>query len=245
MLKIFTRSIIITVFTFNFLLIHQSAAEEKKQPTISINGTGSVSVAPDMAILTFGVIHEADTARQALDANNKAMASIIAAMKDNEIEDKDLQTSNFNIQPRYVYPKRKSNGEQPRPRITGYKVSNTISVRVRDIKNVGAILDLSVTLGVNSGGNIQFTNADTSKVLKEARIKAVKNAIEKAQTLANAANVKLGAILNISENSHRPRPIAIAAQSRSLAADVENSVPISGGENSYRVDVQMSWEILQ
>jgi uncharacterized protein YggE len=165
-------------------------------------------------------------------------------MEDNGIEKKDLQTSGFNIQPRYFYPKRKSDGQQPPPQITGYLVSNNLTIRIRDIEKAGSILDLSVTLGINTGGNIQFTNSDTSAVLKEARTKAVKAAIEKAQTLAEAANVKLGAILNISENTNRPRPVAIA-QARSLSVQEDASVPIASGENSYQVIVQMSWEISQ
>lgn len=234
----------LTFLTLLIFTTQKTIADEKPGSKISLSGTGSVSVAPDMAIISFGVIKEAKNARAALDANNKAMVSILKAMEENGIEKKDLQTSGFNIQPRYFYPKRKTNGEQPSPEIRGYIVSNNITIRIRDIEKAGSILDLSVTLGINSGGNIQFTNSDTSNILKEARIKAVKDAIEKAQTLADAANVKLGAILSISENSNRPRPIAIA-QARSLSVQEDASVPIASGENSYQVTVQMSWEISQ
>ena len=234
----------LTFLTLLIFTTQKTIADEKPGSKISLSGTGSVSVAPDMAIISFGVIKEAKNARAALDANNKAMVSILKAMEENGIEKKDLQTSGFNIQPRYFYPKRKTNGEQPSPEIRGYIVSNNITIRIRDIEKAGSILDLSVTLGINSGGNIQFTNSDTSNILKEARMKAVKDAIEKAQTLADAANVKLGAILSISENSNRPRPIAIA-QARSLSVQEDASVPIASGENSYQVTVQMSWEISQ
>jgi len=230
--------------TFIIFTTQKTFADENKLSIISINGTGNVSVAPDMAILSFGVIKEAKTAREALDQNNKAMALIFDAMAKNGIEEKDIQTSGFNIQPRYVYPKRKSNGEQPAPKITGYMVSNNLTIRIRDLEKTGAILDLSVTLGINSGGNIQFRNSDTSKVLKQARIKAVEDALAKARTLAEAANVKLGKILNISENTRRPRPVAIA-QARSLSVQEDASVPIASGENQYSVNVQMSWEISQ
>lgn len=235
----FSIFIILTVFT-----AQTSFADDKQTATISLNGTGSMSIAPDMAIVSFGVVKEAKTARTALDENNKAMASILKAMEENGIEKKDLQTSGFNIQPKYFYPKRNANGEQASPEITGYIVSNNLTIRIRDIDKAGEILDLSVTLGINSGGNIQFTNADTSAVLKEARIMAVKDAVEKAQTLADAAGVKLGDILNISENISRPMPIGIA-QARSLSVQEDASVPIASGENSYSVTVQMSWEISQ
>ena len=244
MLKKPAKIFISTLFLMLSLTVQKGFADDKAPSIISLGGTGSVSVAPDMAIISFGVVKEAKTAREALDANNKAMASILKAMEENGIEKKDLQTSGFNIQPRYHYPKRKSDGQQPPPKITGYLVSNNLTIRVREIKKAGAILDLSVTLGINSGGNIQFTNAEPSAVLKEARTRAVKDALEKAQTLAEAANVKLGAILNISENSNRPRPVAIA-QARSLSVQEDAAVPIASGENSYQVMVQMSWEIVQ
>ena len=234
-----TSFILITAFS-----TEKGFADDNEPSTISLNGTGSVSIAPDMAVISFGVIKEAETAREALDANNKAMGAILNAMEEKGIEKKDLQTSGFNIQPRYFYPKRKSNGEQPAPKITGYMVSNNLTVRIRNIENAGEILDLSVTLGINSGGNIQFTNSDTITILKEARTKAVKDAIEKAQTLADAADVKLGAILNISENSSRPRPVPIA-RANTLSVQEHAAVPIASGENKYQVTVQMSWEISQ
>lgn len=239
-------------FKFFFLVIlaaiilpmQSASADVDQKATISLQGTGSVSVAPDMAIISFGVTQEAKTAREALDQNNKAMGEILSAMRENGVEEKDLQTSGFNVSPRYVYPKRKTNGEQPAPQITGYLVSNQLTVRIRDINKVGGILDLSVTLGMNSGGNIQFTNANTKDIIKQARTRAVEDALEKAQTLATAANVKLGNILNINENSSRHRPVAIA-QARSLSVQESAAVPIASGENSYKVNVQMTWEILQ
>lgn len=236
--------IIATLAVFFVLTPQKSVADENQPSIISLSGTGSVSVAPDMAVISFGVVKEAETARIALDENNKAMASILKAMEENGIEKKDLQTSGFNIQPKYFYPKRKANGEQPVPEITGYRVANNLTIRIREIEKAGEILDLSVTLGINSGGNIQFTNSDTTTVLKEARIKAVEDALEKAQTLAQAAGVELGDILNISENISRPRPVGIA-QARSLSVQEDAAVPIASGENNYSVTVQMSWEISQ
>lgn len=222
-----------------------SLATEKQQSTISVTGTGTVSVVPDLAVISVGVVREAKTAREALDANNKAVAAVLAAMKEKGIAKKDLQTSGFNIQPRYVYPKRQSNGEQPAPKIVAYVVTNNLDVRLREIERTGEMLDLVVTLGVNSGGNVRFMNADTTEIMKKARIAAVKNAVEIASTLATAADVELGSILNISENSSRPTPVPIAHVRAMSVQEAAPSVPIAGGENSYRVNVQMNWEIAQ
>ncbi|MEM7289513.1 MAG: SIMPL domain-containing protein [Pseudomonadota bacterium] len=222
-----------------------SRAAEEKTATISVSGTGTVSVAPDMAIISVGVMRQAKTARQAVNENNSAMAAVIGAMKAEKIEDRDLQTSGFSIQPRYFYPKRKSNGEQEPPRITGYIVNNNLTIRVRDLDQAGTILDKVITLGVNTGGNIRFTNADTNEIMKQARQNAVQDAIEKAQTLTGAAGVALGKITAINEHSNAPRPINIGA-ARSLAVREDASaVPIASGENEYRVMVNISWELDQ
>ena len=222
-----------------------SYATESSPPSITVTGTGIVSVAPDMAIVTVGVMREDQTARAALDANNAAMENVLAEMKSAGIEERDLQTSNFNIQPRYFYPKRKSNGEQPAPQITGYVVSNTLSIRIRDLDLTGSIMDKVVSLGVNSGGGIRFTNANTKEILSEARTKAVANAISKAETLTSSASVGLGKILSISESGNRPRPVALH-QARSMAVQEDaGAVPFASGENEYQISVTISWAIEQ
>ncbi|MDA4633629.1 SIMPL domain-containing protein, partial [Escherichia coli] len=104
------------------------------------------------------VLQEKPTAREALTANNETMAKVLDAMKKAGIAERDLQTSGFNIDPRYVYPDNKQGQPPQAPKIVGYAVSNSLSVRVRDLKKVGEILDQSVTLGVNQGGNLTFTN---------------------------------------------------------------------------------------
>ena len=219
-------------------------AEDQNPPTLSVSGTGTVSVEPDMARISFGVLSEGKTARQALDANNSAMASILDAMKDAGIAERDVKTSQFNIQPRYRYPKPGTKSETEPPRIVGYTVSNNVAVRVRDLANTGVILDEVVTLGVNTGGNIEFMNDDTRSIMRIARQKAVEDAIDKAKTLATSAGVKLGRILTISEGSVNPRPQVFArARAESFAADA--AVPVAAGENTYRVNVQVNWEIDQ
>lgn len=213
-------------------------------PRILVSGQGSVDIAPDMAILSLTVTREADTARGALDANSSAMSEVITAMKAEGIEARDLQTSNFSIQPRYSRPPPKPSGEREPPQIIGYTVRNSLTVRVRDITIVGAVLDKSVTLGVNEGGNIRFTNADPSAAIEQARIKAVKQAIDKANTLATAAGVKTGKLLEISEQSFNPRPMVMAEAQMSMAR-TSNSVPVAAGENTYKVMVNVSFAIDQ
>jgi uncharacterized protein YggE len=220
------------------------AQQVQPSPRISVSATGTSSIAPDMAILNLSVLRRAETAREALNANSEAMAQVLAAMKEAGVEDRDLQTSNFNISPEYHYPKRASSGEQKPPKIVGYTVSNSLTVRIRNLEELGTILDRSVSLGVNNGGNVQFTNSNSDAPVEEARKNAMQRAIAKAKTLTSEAGVGLGKIVMISEqNRGRPRPKAFARTARLEAAS--DAVPIASGENSYSVTVNVTWELQQ
>ena len=221
------------------------AAEQHRQPaTIQVSATGEASIIPDMAIIQLSVLREGETARDALDANTVAMAKVMDALLSAGIEERDLQTSNFSIQPRYVYPKRRNNEEEKPPRIVGYTVSNDLTVRIRDLKAVGTILDQSVTLGVNRGGNIRFTSSAPDAAISEARKSAMMKAMEKAKVLVETAGAKLGAIRSISEqNRGVPQPRVMARMAD--AAMEAKAVPIAAGENTYSVTVNVSWEIEQ
>ena len=226
-----------SVFCFNTL----AAADDEPSPRILVAGEGRADVAPDMAVLSLTVTREAETARAALDANSAAMGEVLAAMQAEGIEQRDLQTANFAIQPKYLHPPKRSSGEREPPRIVGYTVRNSLTVRVRDMERVGAILDKSVSLGVNEGGSILFTNDDPSDALKQARIEAVQDALERANTLAGAAGVKAGRILEISEQSFQPRPMPMMRAEMAMAAS--DAVPVAAGENTYRVTVNIAVEI--
>jgi len=218
-------------------------ANDNDAGTISVTGIGTITAAPDMATINLTVLREAKTAREALSANNTAMADVLEAIKSFDIEDKDLQTSNFSINPRYIYPKA-SNGQQKPPQVVGYMVSNSLSVRIRDLTSVGDVLDKSVTLGVNQGGNIFFGNSNPEPLQMQARAQAMKNALEKAKVLTNAAGVEVGKIHQISEQGsvHRQKAQPML---RAMAMDASESVPIAGGENSYNISVNVTFEIDQ
>ena len=214
------------------------AADVPPPPRIIVSGEGEATAAPDLAMLTLSVMREAKTARAALDANNDAMAAVIAAMKSAGIADRDLQTAGIQINPRYNYTN-DPDGTQ-KAELVAYQVTNTLSVRVRDIDKTGEILDKAVTLGVNEGGGISFTNVDPSTVITQARKKAVSDAMAKAKTLAEAAGVSVGKVVEISEQSYAPQPMPMSAKSFDSA---RAAVPIQAGENSYRVQVNVTFEI--
>jgi len=219
-------------------------ASEAGTASIVVTGEGRVDLAPDMAVLLLTVSREAKTAKAALDANSAAMSDVLDAMTALGIEKADLQTPRFSVQPKYYYPPQGSSGEREPRKIVGYVVRNSLNVRVRNIGSVGEVLDKSISLGVNEGGNINFSNDDPSRALTQARTLAVQDAIAKATTLATAAGVTLGDILKISERTVSQHPVPMARAVMSMA-DSSNAVPISGGENTYKVGVNISFSIDQ
>lgn len=213
-------------------------AADPQPARIIVTGEGQMTSAPDLAILSLSVMREAQTAREALTANNEAMAAVIAAMKESGIADRDLQTSGIQINPRYNYTD-KPDGTQEAV-LAAYQVTNTLSVRIRDISKTGEVLDKSVTLGVNQGGGISFANDDPSATITEARKKAVADAMSKAKTLADAAGVGLGRIVEMTEMNYAPSPMPIEAKAYGAA---DAAVPIQAGENAYKVQVNVTFEI--
>jgi uncharacterized protein YggE len=210
-----------------------------REAVIAVSGDGHAAVAPDLAILSFSVVSDGKTAREALDANTKSMTDVLGALRSGGIAERDLQTSGFAVNPQYRYPEN-NNGSEP-PVLIGYQVANTLTIRLRDVAKLGAVIDEAVTLGVNQGGSIQFSNDKPEATLTEARKAAVADAVAKARTLAEAAGVKLGRIIEISENTGRPEPMPMArAMSKDLASA---AAPIANGENDYSVTVNLTFAI--
>lgn len=223
-----------------------AAAEEAplSEATINVSGEGEAALAPDMAVLDLGVLREAQTAAEALTANNKAMADVLQALSEEGIASKDIQTSGFFVAPLYKQDEDKD-GVQQTPVIVGYQVRNGLSVKVRDLGKLGGVIDRSVKLGVNQGGNIRFTNDKPEAAIEEARRAAVAEAISKARTLAEVAGVKLGRVININENFIRPMPAPQMMMRAAMAKDAAESVPVAAGENVYSVTVNISYAIAQ
>ncbi|NZD53057.1 SIMPL domain-containing protein [Rhizobium leguminosarum] len=246
MAPIYTRTVLMTALLALPLAAAAPAfAQEMKprEPVISVTGDGESSVAPDMAIVNLAVVKQAKTAREALDENNKAMNDVLAALKSGGIAERDLQTSGFSIQPQYNYPQ-PVDGQQQQPQLIGYQTINSVTVRLRDLAKLGAVIDQSVTLGINQGGDIQFTNDKPDAVIDEARKNAVASAVKKAKTLSEAAGVKLGRILEINENVPRamPQPVYRATMMKEAS---DAAVPVQSGENNYNVSVTVTFAIEQ
>jgi len=201
---------------------------------ISVTGEANVSVAPDQAQIDGGVTTEAKTAREASDTNNAAMGKVLLALKGAGIDEKDYQTSRLSLQPQYP-----PNPNRAGPAvISGYRASNRVTIKLRDVTKVASMIDVLVGAGANEIGGIHFVVTQASKVLDEAREQAIADARRKAQIYAKAAGVTLGEPISISEEG-APTPMFRGKVAGGMAA----SAPVAQGEETLSVSVSVSWAI--
>jgi uncharacterized protein YggE len=216
------------------LLAAPALAQTMPPPAISVTGEANVSVAPDQAQIEGGVTSDAKTAREASDANNAAMGKVLLALKGAGIEEKDYQTSRLSLQPQFATPSKVSE----RGGIVGFRASNRVTVKVRDVTKVANVIDVLVGAGANEIGGINFTVTQASKVLDEAREKAIADARRKAEIYAKAARVTLGEPISISEEG-APTPMFRGKMAAPMAA----GAPVAQGEETLSVTVSVTWAI--
>ena len=200
---------------------------------ITVTGEGTVTAAPDMATVNLGVTTTDKMAAAAMQANSTALAAVMERLKAAGIADRDLQTSNLQLTPNWTNP---DNGGMAV--ISGYTASNMLSVRVRDLTILGAVLDAAITDGANTLNGISFGQSDPRPIQDAARQAAVADAMARAKLLTEAAGVKLGRVLSISENAGYGAPMPMMK-----AADMAESVPVAAGEIGVTASVNMVFEL--
>jgi uncharacterized protein len=221
-------------------LASPALAQSDLPAAISVTGEGTISVPPDLAQIDAGVATDAKTAKEAAEANNAAMGKVLAALKGAGIEEKDYQTSRLSLQPQYAPP---APGRQAPPAIIGYRATNHVTIKVRDLTKVASVIDTLVAAGANDIGSVGFTVAQPSKLLDEAREKAVADARRKAEIYAKAAGVTIGAPLDITEGG-APAPIFRAKMMGAIAGGAPAApTPIAQGEETLSVSVSIAWAI--
>ena len=197
--------------------------------TLSVLGTGSVTTTPDTARLSAGMTTQGSTASEAIDANAKAMAKVIQALKDAGIASKDLQTEFVSVNPRY---------DDAGQAITGYSASNSVTAVVRGLSDVGDVIDAAVAAGANNVSGPSLAREDQDKLYRDALEDAVANARQKATALANAAGVSLGKIRSLSESPQSVGPLVYGA---ALAKDA--GTPIEPGTTEITASVRVVFAI--
>jgi len=233
--KILTLSIVLTLA----LILSGCAAKSSQSatpPTLSVNGSAQVTLSPDIAYISVGVHTENADATEAVSANAVQAQKVIDALKAMGIEEKDIRTSNFSITPQQQF--------DDQGKLTGviFIVDNTVYVTLRDLTKIGDILGTAVSAGANSIYGIQFDVADKTPGLSSARKTAVENARKQAEELAEAAGVKLVAVQNI--NYYNSYPVMAEGKGGGVMMDAASySVPVTPGQLSYTVDVNIVYEI--
>jgi uncharacterized protein len=213
------------------------AHDQIEKRTLSLVASGAIKTTPDKVDISTGVTSEGKTAREALNQNIEAMIKVVEALKAEGIDPKDIQTTNFSVNP--VYDQRPSDKPAP-PMVVGYRVTNQVRISLHDTKKLGAILDKVVTLGSNQIDSIEFGVEEPEALKDEARKLALKNVTDNAKLYAEAAGVGLGPILSISEEETSYQPhFAPAAVRMEMAKDV----PIEAGTATVEVRVRVTWEI--
>ncbi len=214
-----------------------AAHAQSVTPVISVTGEATVSVAPDTAEIDGGVTSEARTAREAADANNKAMGAVLLALKASGLTEKDFQTSRLSLQPQSA-PNRAANAPA---QIMSYRATNHVTVTLHDVSKTAATIDTLVGAGANEIGGINFSVSQASKLLDDARTQAVADALRKAEIYAKAANVTLGPALSISEEG-ASGPVPVYA--RKMSAGIAPAA-IAPGEETLRINISVTYAIKQ
>ncbi len=211
-----------------------------QQEGIWVTGEGKVTVVPDTAILSLGIEAQELTIAEAQAKASEAMENVMNALEGAGIDEKDIQTQYFNIQKVTRWDE-----DKQQETVIGYRVTNTVTVKVREVTSAGSVIDAVVAVGgdLTRVNSIGFTVDDPSLYYEQARVKAVDDAAAKAKKLADTAGVKLGDPKYITENSYMPGPIYRGLDS---AEGIPSTVtPVSPGEMEITTNVQIGYAIAE
>jgi uncharacterized protein YggE len=212
-----------------------AATDGTAEHTISVAGSGKVTVIPDMGTIRLGVVVERKTAKEAREAAAAAMTTVVDAVRKLGIAEKDIATANVSLNPVYDYPNNAT------PKIRGYQLNNTITITVRDLTRISDVLDDGVAAGANSVDGISFDVADRAAAEAQAREAAVKDAKAKADTLANGLGVRITGVASVSESVSTP--IWYEPSFGAVAADKAAETPVLPGSTDVVISVQVSFLI--
>ncbi len=233
--------------TFLALLAQPSFAQTAVSPnsiqpetTLNITADSNVTRQPDIAYITAGVQNEAKTAKEAVAANARDMAGVMKALKAAGIADKDIQTSNFSLNPRYDYVKVSDNSG--RQVLAGYTVSNQVTAKVSKLDTLGATLDALVSAGGNTINGIRFALDNDKPAIDEARRLAMQAAVQRANLYAEAAGYKVARIVSINESFQAFEPELKVTHMRAMAAEAAPT-PIASGELTFSANVSVVFEL--
>jgi uncharacterized protein len=209
-----------------------------KSDLFSVSGEGKVTVTPDIATITVGVLANGPTVKQVKNDLNAKINAVSEAVKKLGVSDKDIQTNNYSIYPTYDY---RSNVQK----ITGYSANTNLLIKVRDLDKVNDVLDTATEKGANTVGGVSFDIEDKTKAQNDAREKAVAEAKRKAQEASRIAGFRLGKIVNYAEsfgNSPRAYPVAME---KAMDSGIGGGAPtqVEPGSQEINITVSLSYQL--
>ena len=224
----------------------QGAPDQSGTPAsdlVTVSGQARVLVAPDEAVLYVGVETTADDAATAVDQNSQQMQAVLDALREAGIPDENLQASNVTVYPeRQPVPLPQEGQTQPEPPET-YRASNTVTVVVQDLSKVGDVFAAAVEAGANNVRGPEWRLSENSPAVQEALRQAVAAARNKAETLAEAADLGLGRIVALREESSSTPTAMDFAQERAMAADSVTPPPVRPGDIEVMASVTASYRL--
>jgi uncharacterized protein len=201
---------------------------------LDINATGEVTRVPDIAVITAGVVTRSPSATGAIQDAAERMQKVLASLKHAGVENRDIQTSNVSLNPEYRYPENQS------PQLVGYTASNQLTIRFRDIKSSGKILDALVSEGANQINGPSLTIDKPEAALEEARANAVQIGRARAELYARSLGLRVVRIVSVSESggyAAPPPPVPMMARAQMASTSIEP------GEQKLQVNLAMTFEL--
>lgn len=213
------------------------ADDKPETAVVSLSGVGEILAVPDMATIRTGVVMTARTAKEALAANTERMSAVLSTISSAGVEDRDVTTGSFEVSPVYDY-------SSSQPVLTGYQVRNNVVVTVRELDDIGAILDAVVSSGSNQVDSLTYDFSNRVELEDQARRAAVDDVKRKLRIYTDAAGVAVVRLLSLDEAGNYAAPQVMAMSARAESFSGGAPVPMSTGERSVTVTVNTRYQIM-
>lgn len=209
------KSVLTLLLGSSLSLLSMTSFAAPQQPYLETTGIGEVEVKPDMADINIAISISKPTAQEAKDASDEAIISLLKRLNTMQVAREDIKSANISLYPNYSYPK---NAE---PKLIGYKANRSVTITVRDLKNLNDLLDGALADGLNKISGINLRSSKEAELKEQARSKAIEDAINKANALAHGFNQKISGVWNIRYNSnHIARPMMLRMEAKAASADM-------------------------
>jgi len=227
---------VVAIFLGGFLVYEFKTLSQNNVHEIQVSGEGRAYAKSDVAIISLGAHTEAQKSQDAVNQNNKIMNAVIDSVKGLGVEEKDIQTTSYNLSPIYDWTE---NGRN----FKGYALDQQVQVKIRNFDNISSILDKAAEHGANTIGDLQFTVDDMEKVRAEARQKAIVQAKEKAVSLFSQSGLRGQRLVNVVEGGFQPTPIPFYGKGGAVAMDSVAAPQIQTGQQEVNVTVTLIYQV--